>query len=116
MAFGRTRNPRGMRRYEMLQEIVGDHAARRIVGHWGGTTLDVPSCKDALWARAHDKIRADYDNLTSSAKGYSHPEAVFELGLTYNLASRTIERVIARPSNPAGQPISEQDDSQGCLF
>lgn len=113
--FGRY-SAKGQRRYDMLQEIVGDHAARRIVMHWGGGILDVPSCKDALWAKTHDKIRSHYDRLVSSSGGYSHREAVFELGLTYNLASRTIERVISQPSNPDGSPMPPPDDSQMPLF
>lgn len=107
----RTRNTTlGERRFAQLEEIVGGHAARRIVAHWGGQRLCIPNCKEALWEREQDFIRADYDHLTGPL-GYSHGEAIFELGLKYDVSGRCVELVLKRPDNP-GAPGAVQ----GCLF
>lgn len=116
VAFGRHRTKQGQRRFDMLAEIVGERPARRICGHWGGRILDVPNCKDALWARKQDEIRAMYDKLTSSANDYSHAEAIFEIGILHNVTGRCVENILSRPDNPAGKLAELIDDGQGSLF
>lgn len=89
-------------RLAQLAEIVGDAAARRIVAYWGGSRLDIPNCAEALTARLHDTMRAQYDHLTR-VKGYSHAEAIWEIGLMHNhCTDKTIENALRRPNNPAG--------------
>lgn len=97
-------NDQGARRWEQLVEIVGETAAKRIVRHWGGDKLYIPSCSEAARLRQQDSIRADYDYLTgrpaSGGLGWSHIEAVWELGTKYGCADRTIEKALGRPDNP----------------
>lgn len=102
-------NDKGTRRYEQLLEIVGDQAARRIVQWCGGGMLIVPNLKVVLHQRNQALIRSEYDELIRT--GYSSPEAVFALGIKYNLNGRAIERIIRQPDTELGQPMG-----QGCLF
>ena len=94
----RRRTAPSERRYAQLAEIVGEAVAGRIVAHWGGQILYVPNCKEALTARNHDRIRAEFDRLTV-IQGYSQPEAVFELGLFYDLTGKEIQNVLKQPDN-----------------
>jgi hypothetical protein len=103
------RNERGERRFEQLAQIVGEIPAGRIVAHWGGQRLDIPNCKEVLTERQHGQIRRDYDWLTGS--GYTHPEAVWEIGLNISCTDRAIERVLGQPSAYEFRPIR-----QGVLF
>lgn len=107
---GARRNDKGERRFDRLAEIVGEPVALAIVRHWGGLKLTVPNCKEVLWTWRQDRIREAYDELTGK-KGYSHPEAVFELGVSYGVTGRCVELVLKRPDNPqTPQPV------QTCLF
>ena len=103
-------NLRGVRRYDQLAEIVGEPAARRIVAHWHGQRLSVPNCKEVKWSRDQDRIRTEFDRLTG-AQGYSFAEAVFELGLAFNVTGRCVEQVLGRPDNAPPAPVD-----QGSLF
>lgn len=92
---GRRANKLGARRFEQLAEIVGEEAAQRIVDHWGGLKLTIPNCKAAVWVRQQSDIRAMYDRLTGQ-KGYSHPEAIFEIGIAHRVSGRCVELVLKR--------------------
>lgn len=106
----RTRqNARGERRFEQLAQIVGLLTAERIVAHWGGKKLDIPNCKEALAERQHGHIRRDYDRLTGS--GYTHTEAVWEIGEKMGYTDRAIESVLGKPGVCASGA-----DGQGALF
>lgn len=102
-------NDKGVRRYEQLVEVVGDSTARRIVQCFGGGMLIVPNMKVVMRQRAQALIRSEYDELIRT--GYSSPEAVFSLGIKFNLNGRAVERIIRRPDMELSQPIG-----QGCLF
>ncbi|MDR1995123.1 hypothetical protein [Azonexus sp.] len=102
-------NDKGARRYEQLLEIVGETAARRIVQWCGGGMLIVPNMKVAMRQRAQALIRSEYDELIRH--GYSSPEAVFGLGIKYNINGRSVEKIIRQPDAELSQPIG-----QGCLF
>jgi len=103
------RQPQAESRFAQLAGIVGESAARRIVAHWGGSRLDIPNCAEALTARQHDTMRAQYDHLTR-VKGYSHPEAVWEIGLLHDhCTDRTVEKALSRPNSPAA-PVAAQRD------
>ncbi len=58
--------------------------------------LYIPSCKEAHWSLVQKRIRADYDRLTGAEMGYTHPEAIFELGINYKVSGRAIEKSLAR--------------------
>lgn len=101
---------KGRARYAHLCEIVGEPAAQRVVAWCGGGMLMVPNLKEVKHSRAQQLIRAEYDTLTL-AKGYSSPEAVFELGIKFGLAGRTVERIIKRPESELAEAMV-----QGALF
>ena len=103
-------NAAGRLRYAQLGEIVGDGAAERIVRHWGGTELNVPNLKEVIWSYNQDRIRAEFDHLTTRG-GYSRREAVFELGLKFGVTAKAIDSALARPMNPCVEPVA-----QGSLF
>ena len=102
--------PQGIRRYAHLCEIAGEAAAQRIVQHWGGSRLQVPNLKEVIWSYSQDKIRAEFDALTT-VRGYSSPEAVFELGIKYGVTGKAIENALKRPDN-----VKEEPEAQGALF
>lgn len=92
---GSRRNAQGERRFHQLTQIVGPWAAGRIAAHWGGEKLSIPNCKEAKWARQQEKIRIEYDQLTGK-QGYSHPDAIFEIGIAHNVSGRCVELVLKR--------------------
>lgn len=102
-------NAQGARRWEQLVEIVGADIAKRIVKWCGGGMLIVPNLKMVLHQRNQEVIRSEYDSLIRG--GYSSPEAVFELGIKFNLNGRAIERIVRQPDTELTQPLG-----QGCLF
>lgn len=103
-------NPAGARRWGQLVEIVGEPAAARIVRWCPGAELFVPNLKEVLWQQAQDAIRADFDRLTLES-GYSVREAVFDLGIKYNVSGAAIQRTLKRPDNAPGEVAV-----QGTLF
>ena len=101
--------PEGIRRWAHLCEIVGEPAAGRIVAYWGGSRLSIPNLKEVINSRNHDLMRAEFDLLTSR-RGYSSPEAVFELCLKYDCTDKTVENALKRPNNVRTAEV------QGSLF
>ncbi len=99
----------GRRRYAQLSEIAGENAAKRIVAQYGGGMLIVPNLKEVRHQRDQDLIRAEFDRLTMR-NGYSSRDAVFELGIKYGYAGRTIEKIIKRPDAELVEVV------QGALF
>jgi len=100
-------NNNGAVRYAQLLEIVGANAAQRIIDWAGGGLLIVPNLKAVIAQRDHDQIRARYDVLI--IQGYSSRDAVFDIGIAYGIAQRTVEKIIKRPD-------CELKQAQGCLF
>jgi len=100
---------KGRAKYAYLCEVVGEPAAQRIVAWCGGGTLLVPNLKEVKHSRAQQLLRGEYDTLL--IKGYSSPEAVFELGIKFDLAARTVEKIIKRPESELAEAMV-----QGALF
>ena len=90
---------RGKVRWAQLSELVGEEAATRIVRHYRGCLMYIPSCEAASKGHLAEIIKKEYDQLTSAASGYSHRDALFEIGLKYKLTGRSIERIVNRPSS-----------------
>ena len=103
--------PAGIRRYQQLVELIGNSAARRVVANWRGDRLYVPSLKDVLGDYVADQIRSEFDALLR--EGYSSPEAVFELGLKYDMTGRWVEILLSEPKAKLKALI---DEAQGVLF
>jgi hypothetical protein len=85
-----------------LVEVTGEAAATVIVRHWGGLVLYVPSCSMAMCLRRHDDVRQMFDKLTRT--GMSSRQAVFDIGLKFQLSYRAVEKIIGRPDSPAALP------------
>lgn len=100
---------KGRANYAYLCEVAGEPAAQRIVAWCGGGMLQVPNLKEVKHSRAQQLLRGEYDNLL--IKGYSSPEAVFELGIKFDLAGRTVEKIIKRPESELAEAMV-----QGALF
>lgn len=107
---GKTRA--GIIRYQQLCELIGDAAATRIVKEWAGQRLDVPNLKEVLSVYVAQQIRIDFDRLTAS--GYSSPEAVFEIGLKYDVTGRWVEILLTAPDIELSAEIA--DSGQFSLF
>jgi len=103
-------NGQGARRYAHLCEVAGERAAERIVAAWGGSRLQIPNLKEVLWLRTQERMRAEFDTLTTSG-GYSSPEAVFHLGIKYGVTGRAVEKTLKR-----AQPELSDAIDQGELF
>ena len=100
-------NTAGRLRYAQLCEIAGDAAAERIVRHWGGTQLTVPNLKEVIWSYKKDRIRAEFDRLTTR-DGYSGREATFELVLKYRVTARAVEKALGQPDNPQAPVVVQR--------
>ena len=79
-----------------LVEVVGHQAAANIVNHFRGGELQIPNCKAVIYQRAQEMIREKFDQMTGPG-GVSYREAVFELGIEFCLARKSVERILKRP-------------------
>jgi hypothetical protein len=93
-------SPKGERRWAQLVETAGEDAASRMVRAWPGELIYIPLCIAARGKALEARLKTEYDALT--LKGYSHRDAVFELGVKYRKNYRSVERIINRPESPAG--------------
>ncbi|MDR1889641.1 MAG: hypothetical protein LBQ81_09740 [Zoogloeaceae bacterium] len=100
-------NAQGAKNWDRLVKAAGEAVAARIVRHWRGTEMYVPSCRSAQWSQAQDAIRARFDHLTQE-RGYSGNEAVFELALEYGVTDRAIQLVLKRPGNTPPAPTAPE--------
>lgn len=83
----------GARRYERMVELVGEAAACLMVNEFGSEILKVPNLKNTIWKYHREQIREEFDALTMKG-GMSSPAAVFELGVKYGVAGRTVEKIL----------------------
>lgn len=88
---------RGRFMFDKLALVIGEDSAWKIVDELCGCALQIPNCKAVRYAYTQDVIRTKYDEMTS-VSGMSSPVAVFELGIEFNLARRSIERILKRDS------------------
>jgi|APTNR8051073442_1049403.scaffolds.fasta_scaffold02659_17 hypothetical protein len=107
-------NPAGARRWGQLIEIVGEPVAARIVRWCPGGELFVPNLKEVLWSRTQDRIRSDFDRLTTTG-GYSVREAIFELGIKHGCSGTAVQRALKRPNHVLGEAAAAAP-VQTCLF
>lgn len=89
----------GKRAYRKITEVIGEKAAQKIVNECRGTTLSVPNLKEARHAFVQDTVRKEFDAMVTLG-GLSSTEAVFDLGVKYRMAGKTIERIVNKPFNP----------------
>jgi len=83
----------GRERYKRMVDTVGEIAAGQMVSRFGEPYYAIPSLKKVIWSHAKDAIRQEFDALTTT-DGLSSPSAVFELGIKYRVAGRTIEKIL----------------------
>lgn len=82
--------------FDRLVDVIGEACAWKLVDFCGGAELQIPNCKAVIYQHAQEIIRAKFDQMTT-AGGWSYPAAVFELGIEFNLARRSVERILKRP-------------------
>ncbi|UCV13795.1 hypothetical protein [Quatrionicoccus australiensis] len=116
--------------FDRLVDVIGEVAAWLIVDEFGGSELQIPNCKAVVYQHAQEIIRIKFDEMTTKG-GWSYPAAVFELGIEFNLARRSVERILKRPGTgisveaprPRKQRIGSDrsarakfEEQQGSLF
>jgi len=91
------RNPAGMQKWALLEDIVGPDAMQRLAATWGGSVLDVPTCIEARREARDRAIRAAFDRLTMQER-LSKAQAIYEIGLACQppLTSRQLEKIVDR--------------------
>ncbi len=101
-------NRAGRIRYAQLAELVGEPAADRLIGYWGGSPLAIPNLKEVIWSRTQDKIRAEYDRLTLR-EGYSGRDACFALAIEFRVTNKAILNAINKPDNVLAEAVPQGD-------
>lgn len=96
---GEDNNAAGAARFAHLVEAIGDEPSRRLMAHYGGEDLYVPSCKKAIRLARDRQIVADYEADAS----------VLELALKYRLSYRSIEMILKR-TDTTPVPTDRQAD------
>lgn len=71
-------------RVQMLAEVVGEAATRRLIEHYAGTPLYIPSCAAAMRAARDRAIQSEYLAGTPA----------YLLALKYRLSERHIWRIL----------------------
>lgn len=106
----RNANDAGARRWAQIEAVVGPEAMPRVAGAYGGSMLDIPSCKALLLEKRNRWIRRRFDELTArgaAQPGMSKREAVRDIvlalllsrrGLTY----REVEKVVDASDRTGG--------------
>lgn len=94
---------RGQEQREKLVQIVGREQATRLIGRYGGTTLYVPSCRQAFVDTRNGNINRERDEL--SRKGLSERALVAVLALRHGLSDRQIWRILKK-SGPVRQDMA----------
>lgn len=82
--------------FDRLVDLIGEAAAWVIVDELNGGELQIPNCKLVIRQHGQEVIRVRYDEMTTSG-GMSHRDSVFELGIEFNIAARSIERILNSP-------------------
>lgn len=90
----------GQLRYGALCEVIGEDAARRLTHHFGGDTLYIPRCSQALRLARNQQLLADFDQMLS--EGLSANESVGVLAVRYHLSDRMVWRVLKTPPADSG--------------
>jgi len=94
----------GQARYKLLAEVIGVDAADILTAEYGGESLYIPNCKDAI-RRVRDRaIHSRFDALVKA--GYSANDAVAELALQNKLCDRRIWEILkVLPDQPQPQAM-----------
>jgi hypothetical protein len=84
--------------WENFVDMIGEDVAQKVMKHWRGTTIYIPSCKAVFNQVKRDaertRIRAAFDHLTGKEMGLSARQATFRLALDFGMGTRNIERII----------------------
>lgn len=105
-----TSNPQGAKRWADIAAVIGADAMPTIAAHWGGSVLDVPTCKDLLVEKRNRWVRDRFDHLVSAhGHALSAFQATAEICLALAQAGqpithREVEKTINRIASPAPAP------------
>ncbi|WP_434777670.1 Mor transcription activator family protein [Neisseria sp. Ec49-e6-T10] len=81
----------GVIRYEMIAEIIGVTAADILTNHYGGDTVYIPRCFEALTEVCHRVIRARFDRETKDVPAIY---VVADLAREYEVSDRHVWRIL----------------------
>ncbi|KIP18139.1 mor transcription activator family protein [Burkholderia sp. MSHR3999] len=84
----------GEARFEELAEVIGVEAAEKLCKHFGGESLDIPTCRDAVREMFHRQLRSEFDQIT---RAHSAVFAVSRLAASHRMSSRQIWRILKMP-------------------
>lgn len=105
--------------WQAMTAALSPEALGAIVRHYGGTTLELPTCNQLRVERRNRWVRAQFDRLTAPAQGHSRAQAVALLArqapaeLGEVLSAAGISRVLDNPGPAAAvtraAPADQQD-------
>lgn len=115
-------NAEGARRWAQIAEVAGEAAMPGLVAEYGGSLVDVPTCKTLLVEKRNRWIRARFDDLVNPHSGaMTAAAALREVAIALAQAgqpmtSRELEKIVNRSdvapqaqpdlfAEPAAQPL-----------
>ncbi|AOZ50931.1 MULTISPECIES: Mor transcription activator family protein [Chromobacteriaceae] len=95
LPFSKNQSRAGQLRFAALVEVIGQEAAERLTGHFGGDILYIPRCSTALRQARNQQMIRDFDAML--VEGLGANEAVGVLAMRYRLSDRMVWRVLKTP-------------------
>lgn len=100
--------------FEQLLELVGEEAAQKIVGRYGGGYFTIPRCCRAAHAVRDAELQARFDALLKEGK--SARAIANQLAGEFRLDVSTVWRASKRAAADTGNPEAVVDTRQLPLF
>ena len=88
------RAKRGQEQREKLVQIIGREQATKLIGRYGGTTLYIPTCRQAFVDTRDRNINLERDEL--AREGLSERALVSVLAVRHGLSDRQIWRILKK--------------------
>ena len=85
---------RGQEQREKLVQIIGREQATKLIGRYGGTTLYIPTCRQAFVDTRDRNINLERDEL--AREGLSERALVSVLAVRHGLSDRQIWRILKK--------------------
>lgn len=93
--FPKDAHGNGAKKFKAMADHIGNSAVIALRKHYDYAKVYIPSCSYALRAVNHYKIISTYDELTKTISGNM---AVRQIGKSFNLAERSVEQILNRPT------------------
>ena len=85
----------GQEQREKMVQIIGREQAAKLIGRYGGTTLYIPTCRQAFVDTRDRDINLERDEL--AREGLSERALVSVLAVRHGLSDRQIWRILKKP-------------------